>query len=286
MSYVYWPPRLDNYAPPGMPYLAGVHGLGDYAADLAAYQRAMVDYDALKKRYDADAAAYSTTVSSINASYASSQAAYQRDKAAWATEYANFQAALAAWNSAVSQIKSSNAQRALVIAQGHGIPTPFPSWFVNQGYCLTQAQADAYSKQCITVKGLGFLGLGNSNSDCGWKKMPICAFPAKPTIRGRPIAPRAPSYPAAPKAPVVPVSPGAGPTPSDGGGWSTTKTPGPGKLSPSTVPVPDPATVPEPSADAPNASGGMMRNGLLIVAIGVGGYLVYKTLRKPKAQAA
>jgi hypothetical protein len=157
-----------------------------------------------------------------------------------------------------------------------------------------QSQIDSYAKQCVTVKGLGHAGylrgLGSNDPDCGWKRMPLCAFPAAPKIRQRPIAPRKPSYPAAPVAPTMPVSPGAAPTPpattSNGGGWSSTKTPGPGKLSPSTVPVPDPATVPAPEAAEDNHQAGMIRNGLLLVALGVGGYLVYRTLKKPKAQAA
>jgi len=296
MSYTYFPPRT-NFFPPGMPYLAGMGSLGDYAADLAAYklkllkyQRAMVDWNALKKKYDAAVIAYANTVSSIDASYASEQSAYQQDKAAWDKEYVTYLFAVKSWRNACDQIKASNAQRALTIAQGYGIAVPLPSWFVKQGYCLSQAQIDSYAKQCVTVKGLGYAGLGSNDPDCGWKRMPLCAFPAKPAIRAEPAPPTAPKYPAKPTLAAQPVAPGAAPTPPaattpDGGGYTTTKTPGPGKLSPSLVPVPDPATVPEPIAD-PNANGGMMRNGLILVALGVGGYLVYRTLRKPKAQAA
>jgi len=296
MSYVFWPARTENYFPPGPPYLAplrGLRGLGDYDADLKAYKTAqlaysrdMVTWNALKKKYDADVAAYATTVSSIDASAASEQAAYQRDLASWNKEYAMYLLALNTWNADVTKIKQQNAIRAATRAQAYGIT--IPQWFVDQGFCLSQAQIDAYAKQCVTVKGLGHAGylrgLGSNDPDCGWKGMPLCSFPARPAVRAKPIAPRAPSYPAKPTLRAQPVSPGPAPTPpaattpvtSGGGGGSSL--PSPGVPSPSSVPIPD-------SATDPNANSGMVRNGLLLVALGVGGYLVYRTLRKPKAAA-
>lgn len=299
MSYIFLPPRTDNFFPPGMPYLAGLHGmrgLGDYAADYKAYQLAVISYNrnmkiwnAKKASFDADVAAYNNAVSSVAASYATAQGEYQRDLAAWNNEYSTYTAALAAWKTQCAQIVAANKQRATAIAQAYGIT--LPQWFIGQGYCATQAQINSYAVNCSTVKGLGYLrGLGSSDPNCGWKGMPICSFPSPPTIRSKPTAPAAPAYPAKPVlpaqpvAPVAPVKPAAvpTPTPAPGGGYVSTKTP---KIptGPALVPTQEPEIVPvaEPAKNA-----GMMRNGLILVALGVGGYLVYRTLKKPKAQAA
>jgi len=287
MSYEFFPPRTQNYFPPGMPYLAGMRGLGDYNADLKqyrldvlAYNRKLKIYNTAKASFDSDMAAYNSAVSSIAASYATAQGEYQRDLAAWNKEFDTYTAALASWKATCKQIVNDNAARASGIAHSYGLT--LPQSFAAAGYCLSQAQKDAYAKNCVTVKGLGYLrGLGSSDPDCGWKAMPLCSFPAPPTIRSKPSAPAAPSYPtkptlpAQPVAPVAPTPPASTPITSGGGNM----TPAPGTPSPASVPSPEPATDP----DAKNA--GMMRNGLILVALGVGGYLVYRTLKKPKAAA-
>ncbi len=294
MSYAYFPPRTENYFPPGMPYLAGLRGmrgLGDYAADLKqyrldtlAYNRNMKVWNAAKAKYDTDSASYGNTIASIAASYATAQGEYQRDLAAWNTEYDTYAAALAAWKATCKQIVNDNAVRASGIAHSYGLT--LPQSFADAGYCLSQAQKDAYAKNCVTVKGLGYLrGLGSSDPDCGWKAMPLCSFPAPPTIRAKPSAPSAPKYPAKPTLPAQPVAPVAPTQPAatvpNNGGYATTKTPHM-PTGPAPSATPDPSIVP---VDDPNNNAGMMRNGLLLVALGVGGFLVYRTLKKPKAAA-
>jgi len=64
------------------------------------------------------------------------------------------------------------------------------------------------------------------------------------------------------------------PTPSGGGGG------GGGAMTPTPTPE-TPVTAPGP--DTKQAS--VLMNGLIIVAVLTGGYLVYRTLKKPKAAA-
>ncbi len=284
MSYIFFPPRTENYFPPGMPYLAGLRGigLGDYAADLAAYKTAATKWRLAKIAYDRAVKTYAVRVKAIDDAYASAVSSYNADKAAWDTEYANYLAAAAAWNAAFAKYKQDNTDRSMKIAAGHGLN--LTQAYYSAGACLTQAQHDDYARQCTTVKGLGLRGLGASDPDCGMAGLPVCQFGPFPSVRAKPTPPTRAAYPAAPVSPgpepVAPTPPPATPpkVSSGGGGWVNTKTPTPGVLSPSNTPDPGSATDPAKNA-------GMIANGLILVALGVGGYLVYRTLKKPKAAA-
>lgn len=290
MSYIFLPPRTQNYFPPDFPYLAGLRGLGDYAADLAVYKKQYAAYQAdysawsaEKKQYDAAIAAWGAAVASAQAKYKTKIAAYKKDIAAWNIEYGAYQLAIDAWTRTFAGYKQANTTRSMTIAQSYNLS--LPQSYYDNGACLTQSQHDAVPK-CSTVKGLGYAGMGSNDPNCGMAKLPVCQFGPQPSLRAQPKEPAAPSVPAKPSLraqPAEPIPPAA-PPPSA----STPVTPGSGGGS-QPAPGPDPSLTPSPTGpdSAPiNQSGGMIRNGLLLVAVLGGGYLVYRTLKKPKAQAA
>ena len=288
MSYVFLPPRTDNFFPPGPPYLAGLRGLrglGDYAGDLAAYQADLAKWKTESIGYQRALRVRDTQIKTIDANYNAALASYVADKAAWDKEYAAYLVAAKSWNANFEAKKAANTARAQTIAQAHGLN--LSTGFYTSGACVTQAEHDAAARNCTTVKGLGYAGLGGSDIDCGVKKLPICDFGPFPSVRSQPKAPSKPTYPAAVPplrpAPVAPVEP---PPPTR---VVKTLTPTPSApQTPSSVPVvslpsdpgPNEALTPEDSKQA-----SMFRNGLILVAIATGGYLVYRTLKKPKAQA-
>lgn len=275
--YVYYPPRTTNFFPPQVPYFGAA--LGDYAADLATYQKAQKAYqlDMLQWRrdktvFDAASAAYAKKVANITAGYGADVSEYGRNKNQWDKDYAVYVLALDAWNAAFSNSKRSNTERALTIAKSYGLN--LPQSFYDNGACLTQSAHDAYARQCTTVKGLG-RGLGSLDSDCGMKALPVCQFGAKPTLRLPPTPPSKPSYPSKPTLRAMPIAPMA-PTPPAGGSGGGSSTPN----------VPVSVSTPESALPEDTKQSGMLMNGLVIVAVAAGGYLIYRTLRKPKAQAA
>lgn len=286
MSYVFFPPRTENFFPPGPPYLAGMRGLGDYAADLAAYKTDLSKWRLESLKYASAIKAYDAKVKAIDAAYAAAVASYTQDKARWDSEYAAYLVAAKNWNAAFATYQKQNAARAQTIASSYGLNlTPA---FYSAGACVTQAQHDAYARNCTTVKGIGQIrGLGSSDSDCGGKALPVCQFGPFPTVRPQPTPPQRAAYPAKPSPlrpePVAPTAP-AVTTPSSGGGgsWGTSSGGGGAAMTPTPDTTPAPET---PTADDYKQSNVLM-GGLLVAAMLGGGYLVYRTLKKPKAQAA
>jgi len=200
MAYVFLPPRTDNFFPAGPPYLSGLRGLrglGDYAADLATYKHAMALYETAykvwsnkKKKYDAALIAYCDQVKSIDDAWASTLDAYKK-------KYDVYLLLYAAYGAQVASIKKANTTKSQTINSSYGLNLP-KSYFDN-GACLTQAQHDSYS--CHTVKGLLGIGLGGADPGCGYRLLPICAYPTAPTP---PAYPTKPAYPAKPKSPGSP----------------------------------------------------------------------------------
>lgn len=291
MSYVFLPARTDNFFPPGPPYLAGLlglRGLGDYAADLAAYQADYNKWRLEKLEYTNATKLRETKIKRIDAAYNAALATYTADKASWDKEYAAYLVAAKSWNANFEAKKAANTARAQTIAQAHGLN--LSQAFYSQGACVTQAEHDAAARNCTTVKGLGYAGLGGSDTDCGIKKLPVCDFGPYPTIRPQPKAPSKPPYPAVPTLRAQPVAP-VEPPPKVVTKITKTLTPTPPSApqTPSSVPV-----VSLPSDPGPNEAltpeepkhANVLMNGLIVVAILGGGYLVYRTLKKPKAQAA
>lgn len=279
MSYRFFPSRQQNFFPPQVPYLSGFHGLGDYASDLASYNVAQKVYEAdhakwlaEKSAYDVAYANWQAAVKSVNAMNRLNASRDQAVAAAYDRNYAAYQAAASAWAQAFSEMRKANIERAKTISNTYGLS--LPSSFYDNGACLSQAQHDAHAAQCTTVKGLGSL-----DPDCGWKALPVCNMPPRPTPPTKPAAhaakplPPEPTLRPEPKPPTPPVNTGGSGGGGNGGGMTT-----PGGGSPATDPGPITTT-----DDAKKA--GLFSNGLILLAIAGGGYLVYRTLRKPKAAA-
>lgn len=295
MAYVYYPPRTTNYFPSGAPYLSGLHGfgLGDYAADLAAYKKALQEYEianeiwyADKKKYDAAMATYTQQVKTRDALYAGALKKYKADKAAWDSEAATYAVAMNAWGRAFSEAKAANTTKAKQIATTFKLN--LPQSFFDAGACISAADKAYWQKNCTVVKGLGVVSYGDA---CGMLRLPVCNFADKPTLRQQPTPPRAPVYPTKPTlraAPVMPTAPAAPPaTPPSTPVVVTTPvlipTPSPSVPGPSLpIPTPEETTIPDEEPKQAN----VLMGGLIVVAVLGGGYLVYRTLKKPKAQAA
>lgn len=294
MSYVFFPPRTDNYFPPGPPYLAGFGGLGDYAADLAAYKTAYDKWRLAKASYTRNLTIYQAKVKSIDDTYAAALAAYNKALAQYEQDYAAFVVATNNFNAAFAQYRKANEAKSMAIAKAHGMT--LSAAYYNSGACVSQAQHDAYARNCSTVKGLGYLrGLGSSDPDCGGAKLPVCQFGKPPVAPTKPTPPVRAAYPSAPidpgPAPIEPKAPPAAPPapppvavvtpPSSGGGGSPTTVPVVTPVTtPTVTPVTDDSVVPVTS-DSKQAN--VLMNGLVIVAVLGGGYLVWRTLKKPKA---
>lgn len=287
MAYTFLPPRTVNYAPPGMPYLSGFGALGDYASDYAAWQSAHAAWKIKQQNFPAALAAYNASVKTIKADYEKRLAAYNVSYSNWQAEVGAYNANLSSWAQAYQKAYIANKIASDAVNTKYGLK--LPSSYYQAGACITAAQQASYRRNCTTVRGLGTLGLSLSGSemDCHMAKLPICNLPAKPTPpRAQPTKPAPPSYPLAPVLPPEPQPPQKPPVlttppvvtvipPSSGGGG--------GGGNPVVTTTPNTPIVEEPQDDPQR---GMIMNGLILVAVGVGGYLVYRTLKKPKAQAA
>lgn len=295
MSYVFYPPRTSNYFPPGPPYLSGLGRLGhlgDYAADLSAYKGAYRKWEIAnkiwqsdKKKYDAAMASYLSAVKTIDALYAGAVKKYNADKAAWDSDAQTYAVAMNAWGRAFSEAKAANTAKAKQIAVTFKLN--LPQSFFDAGACISAADKAYWQKHCTVVKGLGIVSYGDA---CGMLRLPVCSFADKPTLRKQPTPPRAPVYPTKPMLraqPVAPTAPTAPPVTTPVVTTTPVLTPIP--TSPSvpgpSLPNPTPEETTTPTPDEPKQANVLM-GGLLIVAVLGGGYLVYRTLRKPKAQAA
>ena len=289
--YVYFPPRTQNFFPAGSPYLSG---LGDYASDLAAYKTALQKYEVAnkvwhndKKKYDTAMASYLQQVKTIDALYAGAVKKYNKDKAAWDSDKASYDVAMNAWGRAFSEARAANTTKAKQIAQTFKLN--LPQSFFDAGACISASDKSYWQKNCTVVKGLGIVSYGDA---CGMLRLPVCNFADKPTLRAPPAYPRSPVYPAKPTLRAQPTPPVAPTAPPSVPVVVTTPTPvvvtTPIPTSPS-VPGPSlPNTPPEETTipeEEPKHSNVLM-GGLIVVAVLGGGYLVYRTLKKPKAQAA
>jgi len=288
MSYTFLPPRT-SFFPSGPPYLAG---LGDWSSDNAAYQAYLADLDKWNKEkaaYDYATVRWAEVTSAMDKDYARALSFYAYNKSQYDQRYAAYLKSLDTYNTQYAGIKRSNTEQSIARTKGYGIT--LPQGYFDAGACITQAQQTAYARGCQTVKGLGRLGLGSSDSDCAMSKLPICAYPPKPTFTLKaPVPPPPLVYPAKPTLrapPTLVANPGSPPvtttTPTTpGGGRIYTQLP---KQIPNTTSAPDPGPGPDLVPEEPKQAG-MLMNGLILVAVLGGGYLVYRTLKKPKAQAA
>lgn len=274
MSYVYLPPRTSNFFPPGPPYLAGF-GLGDYAADLATYNKAFTAWKVDHLKWLLDKSLYTTKLAKYNQTVKDIETEYSMNMAA-------YNAALSDYYTVFAGVKRGYTDRSRTVDQAYSLQ--LPKSYYDGLACLTQAEHDAYARNCQTVKGLGRWGLGSNDPDCGYAKLPICAYPTKPepptrgtyptkpTLRAEPQAPTAPA--AAPVVTTTPSTPTYTPPSSSSGGGG-----GGGGGAPVPSPTPDTPVLVAP----PQKQANVIMNGLIIVAVLGGGYLVYRTLKKPKA---
>lgn len=287
MSYVYYPPRTTNFFPSGPPYLSGLLGLGDYEADLAAYQIAYAKYKTdlarwygEKTTYTAARTAWDSKIKKISLDYTKKLIAYAKDKKAWDSEAQTYAVALNAWGRGFSEAKAANTEKAKQIATTFKLS--LPQSFFDFGACISADDKAYWQKNCTVVKGLGIVSYGDA---CGMMRLPVCAFGDKPTLRQQPTPPADPVYPKKPTLRAQPIAPTA-PT-----------APVPVVTTPVLIPTPSSPSVPSPSLPTPTPEettipeeepkrANVLMGGLIVVAVLGGGYLVWRTLKKPKAQAA
>ena len=353
MAYVYFPARETNFFPPGPPYLAGLrgfHGLGDYAADLTAYNADIQNWRTEARALEAAVSRREAKILVIDAAYAADLAAYATDKAKWDKEYEYYLVASASWDAAFARYKKENTERSQKIAAAYGLSLNLN--YYAAGACLTQAEHDKAARDCVTVKGLGnallakaplklplpaasssaspsagsafallaratssklpipSASLAAANSACGLKALPVCQFGPRPTVRAKPVAPTKAAYPAKPSAlraqpiaptpppivvatpvvvapivakPVVVAKPVAPTQQPIVVAPPVAVAPSPPSSVPVSlpVPVPDAALIQEIAAQ-PKKSNALMA-GLIVAAVAVGGYFVYRNLRKRAA---
>lgn len=242
-----------------------IAGFGDAASDaaMAAYQTQLAAWQQQKAAYDQAYAAFAAASAGQQASYSQAQSAYQRDLTAWQQESSARALAVTQQQQIVraNKVAQDLANKA---AQAAGVVLP-PGY----GGCVTAAQHAAWASVCnavsTTVKGLGQDPTGPS---CALALLPMCvtAPPLPAPLRPQPVPPKPPA------ALTPPTPPPPAPTPPA----STVTTPG-GALVPTT-----PSTV---TAPTPTKSGGALRNGLILIALGGAGYAIYRTLKKPRAAA-
>lgn len=262
MSYRYLPARTDNFFPPQVPYLSG---LGDYASDLATFERDWARYLTLVAAFEKDLASYNATVSSIDTYYANAARSYNEQFARYQSQYA--------------AIKSANTEKARTLAKNYGFT--LPQSFFDNGACISPAQRDAYARNCTTVKGLGrFGGLGSADPDCGMKQLPVCNYPVAPVKPVKGAYPKRPTPPVAPTRPTPPATttPGSGSGSGSGSGGGNNGNSGGGNPVVTTTPL-----TPVTTTDDDTKKSGMVRNGILLVVVAGGAYLIYRTVKKPKA---
>lgn len=284
--YAYFPPRLSNYAPAGMPYLAGL-GLVASSVNKLTYQQDHDNWLVEQAAYVKAMLAWKAKVLALKTKYNAAVATYKKKLAAWNADYQTYLSDMDTYNTQYAGIKRDNTTLSLAIAKAYNLP--LSRAYYDGGACITQEEHDFHARGC-SAGGVRGLGATTSNAECGYAKLPICNFPTQPSIRPQPTAPAAPTYPAQPtlraepqppttKAPpgyakVPPpavVAPPAATPPSSGGGGA---------------PAPSPDVTPDavaPEQAPPPKQAGMLVNGLLVVAVLAGGYLVYRTVRKPKA---
>jgi len=276
MSYVFFPPRTQNFFPGGPPYLSG---LGDYASDMRAYKDWQIDHKKWsieKAKYDAALTAWKKKFYDMAVAYAKAITVYKKNKKAWDSEAAAYAIAINGWSRVFAEKKQANAVKSNEIAVTFGLK--FTQSYYDNGACVSQADHDYFVKNCTVVKGLG--AVTSYGDACGMRRLPICDFADKPWLRAQPTPPAAPVYPtkptlrAEPEEPAKPVAVITTPV-------VTTPSSTPSVPSPSLPETP----VPEETIEQPKQSNVLM-GGLIVAAVLGGGYLVYRTLKKPKAQAA
>ncbi len=258
-------------------------GLGDassaYAGAMVAYQNDHAAWLTEKAAYDRAVQGFAANSAGQASSYASGMAAYQHDLALW-------NAALAARARAVALAQSQ--QRAIDVARDRANTAARAAGVVlPAGYhgCASQAQHNAWQADCARlsepVKGLGADPTGPA---CALALLPVCQ-PAVPMPGALPPAPVPPAKPPPltppptlrpePQPPQPPPASSSVPQPQTGPFSVPTPT------TASTIPG-DRGPSPDPASD-PSKSAGLIKNGLILVVLAVGGYAAYRTFKKPKA---
>jgi hypothetical protein len=279
-----------GYIPAGY---SGFRGLGDAAYDsaLLAYQAAHATWQGQMTAYQNAYATWSASNATQQQNYQNALTAYQADLAQWNNEVAAYNAAHAAY---LNQAQTNQANYA---AAQQNATSQYPGIVFPAGYphCVTQTESLSWQQQCAalqSVRGLGALSAPKlivpTGPACGLALLPVCA----PVI----AAPKAVRPQPQPPAPVAvrngPVPPGPEPQPPAppaalGPPPQAPTTPGP---SVTQNPYSDttPLLAPSPTAipAATTATGGLLSNGLLLVVLAGGGYLVYRSMKKPKPKAA
>jgi hypothetical protein len=141
--------------------------------------------------------------------------------------------------------------------------------------CVTQAQHDAWAATCAQLNAIKGLGAAvPTGPECGLAQLPVCAPALAPPAAIGP-KPNPPSLYAMPSPP-PPLRPEPQPpTP-----------PPPSALGPPPQMAPGPDGTPSPTTTAaPATSAGILSNGLILVVLAGGGYLLYRSLKKPKKAA-
>lgn len=277
MAYNYLIPRT-NYFPPGPPYLAGLGALAadQYGAAYARYQADLANWQREKAAYDKAEQVYLGAVQMAQNNYGAAQARYAAEKAAWDREAAAHSIAMGGWQRAYEQQVAKNAEVSRQVASTFGLKLP-PEYFAG-GACISPASFEYAKARCTTVKGLGSpLDYGDW---CGIRRLPICSFPNKPTLRAQPVPPTTPALPPRPAQlrppPAPPPAPPAVTAPPP-------MIPAP---PPTTMPPPGPTLSPPPEGAPLNKQSNLVMGGLLAVVVVGGGFLIYRTVKGPKKAAA
>lgn len=278
-----------GYIPAGY---SGFRGLGDaaYDAAMAQYQSDHSVWQRQANDYAIAQSNYQTAMSSLHQDYINALSAYQADLAKWTAEKAAY---TAAYNAASNQNRTTQMTLGM---QQNSVLQQYPSIVIPQGYagCVSQAQHDAWAATCSAMTSVRGLGAAvPTGPECGLAQLPVCPFvvPMPAPLRPQPAPPPAPRPLTPPTPPGPEPQPPAAPPPSALG-------PPPQQI-PASNPSPGPSVTQNPYSDttpllapsptataAPTASAGLLSNGLLLVALAGGSYLLYRSLKKPKPKAA
>lgn len=263
-----------GYSGLGRSSLRSMRGLGD-----AAYDAALTAYAADHAAWVQEQAAYQQALSQWNAA----QATVTQNNAALQAQYqaalAQYNAALSAYNAAYNAYSNQTRTNAMTygISQ-NGVLAQYPSIVIPAGYpgCVSQAQHNAWQSTCtqlLAVKGLG--APVPTGPECGLALLPVCApaIPAPASIGPKPNPPSLYAMPTAPPALRPEPQPPIAPPPSALG------------PPPQMLPGPTPDFTPSPTGTPTTSSAGILSNGLILVVLAGGSYLLYRSLKKPKKAA-
>lgn len=263
----------------------GAFGALDYNAQYAAWQ---VDYAKWKKEeaaYKTAKSVWAGLVTNLKAQYVAKVTDYQNDLKRWNAEAVIYTAAM---NSRAASIAATTAARKMqsgIIAKQWSLKLP-----ADYTGCVLQFWHDQWVAQCTESKRTTIMGLGATPTGwghpCGTALLPICTPPPPmPYLRPKPVAPPVlvlppePTLRAEPKPPIKPATPPPPP--------AVVNQPPPAPPPPPSVVIdtPPPSTPPT-VVEEPIKQANMIKGGLLAIVVVGGGYLLYRTFKKPKAKAA